>query len=192
MYEEYYGNQYNYNRNYGCRIHEIIYKGFKSLIIENEKIRCLILVDKGTDIIEFLYKPKDIDFMWKSPIDIHQPMKISLTKENESGGFLDSYFGGWHELLPNIYLPSEYKGTKFGLHGEITNLPWKYEVILDSPKAIVIKFFIRMRRTPFYVEKYLKINSNCSFLEFEENITNEANEDFKFMWGITLYLENHF
>jgi hypothetical protein len=183
MDEIYYDNQYQYNRNYGCRIHEIIYKGFKSLIIENEKIRCFILVDKGTDIIEFLYKPKDIDFMWKSPLDLYQPLKIPLTKENDSGGFLDFYLGGWHEMLPNIYLPSEYKGTNFGLHGEIATLPWKYEIIADSPEKIEIKFFLRMRRTPFYIEKYLKINSNCSFVEFEENIINEANEDFEFMWG---------
>ena len=176
-------NQYYYNRNYGCRIHEIIYKGFKSLIIENEKLRCLILADKGTDIIEFLYKPKDIDFMWKSPLDLNSPIALPLTKENESGGFFDTYLGGWHEMLPNIYLPADYKGAKFGLHGEIANLPWKYEILCDTPDEVVVKFHVRMRRTPFYVEKYVKIVSNSYFLEFEEVILNEANEDFTFMWG---------
>lgn len=183
MGEIYYDNHYHYNRNYGCRVHEIIYKSFKSLILENEKIRCLILVDKGTDIIEFLYKPKDIDFMWKSPLDFDQPIKIPLTKEDTSGGFSDTYLGGWHEMLPNVYLPSNYKEANLGLHGEITNLPWKYEIISDSPGEVVIKFYVRMRRTPFFVEKYIRINSNSTFLEFEESIINEANEDFEFMWG---------
>jgi len=121
--EIYYDDSYQYNRNYGCRVHEIIYKGFKSLIIENEKIRCLILADKGTDIIEFLYKPRDIDFMWKSPLDFDQPIRVPLTKEERVGGFHDAYFGGWHEMLPNIYLPSNYKEASLGLHGEITSLP---------------------------------------------------------------------
>ena len=49
-----YENFHHYNRNYGCRHKEIIYKGYRTLIIENEKIRTTILVDKGSDIIEFL------------------------------------------------------------------------------------------------------------------------------------------
>ncbi len=175
--------RYSYNRNYGCRIHDIIYKGLKSLLVENEKIRCLILVDKGTDIIEILYKPKDIDFMWKSPLDFKQPSKIPITKENKSGSFLDLYFGGWHEMLPNVYLPANYKGTEYGLHGEVSMLPWNYEVVVDTPEEITIKFFIRMYRAPLYVEKYLNIKSNNNFLSFKEDIVNEANEDFEMMWG---------
>ena len=175
--------KYSYNRNYGCRIHEIIYKRLKSLLVENEKIRCLILIDKGTDIIEILYKPKDIDFMWKSPLDFKQPSKIPITKENKSGSFLDLYFGGWHEMLPNVYLPANYKGTEYGLHGEVSMLPWNYEVVVDTPEEITIKFFIRMYRAPLYVEKYLNIKSNNNFLSFKEDIVNEANEDFEMMWG---------
>jgi len=76
-------------RNSGCRINdEIIYKGLKAIIMENEILRLTILVDKGTDIIELLYKPKDIDFMWISPKDF---------KEGEINrcDFLESYIGGW-------------------------------------------------------------------------------------------------
>lgn len=178
-----YDNFYHYSRNYGCRIHEIIYKGFKSLIIENELISCLVLADKGTDIIEFSYKPKDIDFMWKSPLDLNYPIAFPLTKENGSGSFFDTYLGGWQELLPSIYAPTNYKGTNIGLHGEVTFLPWKYEIVSDSPYEVIVKFFVRMKRTPFYVEKYIKIKSDSSFLEFEEVIRNEADEDFEFMWG---------
>ncbi len=54
---------YNHERNYGCRICEVIYKGLKTVFLENEKIRIGILADKGTDIFEFLYEPKEIDFM---------------------------------------------------------------------------------------------------------------------------------
>lgn len=52
-------------RNKGCRINdELRYKGLKTIVMENELLKVTILVDKGTDIIEFLYKPKDVDFMW--------------------------------------------------------------------------------------------------------------------------------
>ena len=143
-------------------------------LVENEKIRCLILVDKGTDIIEILYKPRDIDFMWKSPLDFKQPSKIPITKENESGSFLDLYFGGWHEMLPNVYLPANYKGAEYGLHGEASMIPWNYEVVVDTPEEVTIKFFIRMYRAPLYVEKYLNIKSNNNYLSFKEDIINEV------------------
>ncbi|MHC4782254.1 MAG: hypothetical protein ACYTE0_04270 [Planctomycetota bacterium] len=76
-----YDNFYHYNRNYGCRCREVVYKGHRTLILENEKLRLMIVVDKGTDIIELLYKPKDIDFMWQSPVDLPAPHNRSLNKE---------------------------------------------------------------------------------------------------------------
>jgi hypothetical protein len=178
-----YDNYYHQNRNYGCRFNEIIYKGFRTIVIENEKIRVSILLDKGTDIIEFLYKPVDIDFMWRSPLEVNAFNKNQITKQLDTGGFFDSYEGGWQECLPNINLPSNYKGSCVGLHGEITLLPWCYEVVIDSVYEVKLKFFVRMRRVPFFVTKYITLKSNSSILEFEEIIKNEGDEEFKFMWG---------
>jgi len=57
---------YTHERNFGCRLHEFVYKGLKTVFIENEKIRVGIIVDRGTDIFEFWYKSKNVDFMWRS------------------------------------------------------------------------------------------------------------------------------
>ena len=50
--------------------------------MENELLRLTILVGKGTDIIELLYKPKDIDFMWISP--------KNFSSSDIKGNFLDN------------------------------------------------------------------------------------------------------
>ena len=39
----------------------------RTVILENELLRVTFLVDQGCDIIELLYKPKDVDFLWRSP-----------------------------------------------------------------------------------------------------------------------------
>ena len=127
-----YDNFYHHNRNYGCRFQEIVYKGFGALVIENEIIRTTILVDKGTDIIELLYKPKDVDFMWRSPVEVDASNKNPVTRALESGYFLDVYEGGWQELLPSITTPTNYKGTYLGFHGEVMFLPWQYQILEDS------------------------------------------------------------
>lgn len=178
-----YDNYYHHNRNYGCRYHEVVYKGYKSLILENEKLRIMILIDKGADIIELLYKPKDIDFMWQSPIELEACRKNPLSKEMGTGSFLEVYPGGWQELLPNITSPTNYKGMGLGLHGEVCLLPWDYRVVVDDPQEVKIKLFVRMRRAPLYVTKYITIKSDSTVLQFDEEIENTGDEEFKFMWG---------
>ena len=42
------------SRNHGCRISdEWTFKGMRTLILENRLLRVVILLDKGSDIIEF-------------------------------------------------------------------------------------------------------------------------------------------
>ncbi len=178
-----YDNFYHYNRNYGCRLKEIIYKGYRTLILENEKLKIAILLDKGTDIIELVYKPEDIDFMWKSPIELNGLKRTAVTMAYGAGSFLDEYEGGWQELLPNMGAPHNYKGSSIGLHGELFSLPWNYSVITDDVYEVKIKLFTRMVRTPFFIEKFITIRSNEANIEFAEKILNEADEEFKFMWG---------
>jgi len=178
-----YDNFYHHNRNYGCRFHEIEYLGFRSLVLENELLRIVIMYEKGTDIVEFVYKPTDVDFMWRSPAVISSNKKNQLTKEHDTGAFLDGYEGGWQDLLPNVSIPTNYKNTGLGFHGELAFLPWDYEVMEDNPYEVSIKFFVRMNRCPLFVEKTITIKSTDSFIEFEQSIKNEGAEDFKFMWG---------
>jgi len=178
-----YNSLYHYNRNYGCRYHDIEYMGFRSLLIENELLRVLIMYEKGTDIIELSYKPKDIDFMWRSPAEINAFNKNPITKEHPSGAFLDVYEGGWQELLPNINNPTNYKGASLGFHGEVCYLPWHFQIIMDTVEKIKVKFFVRMNRAPFFVTKIITMKSYSPVIEFEESIINEGDEEFKFTWG---------
>ena len=41
------------DRKKGCRFYEFTFYGFRSLLIENNCIRTVMLLDKGTDIISF-------------------------------------------------------------------------------------------------------------------------------------------
>ena len=164
-------------RNSGCRItDEIRYKGLKALIMENELLRVFILTDKGTDILELLYKPKDIDFMWKSP------------KTFREGGidrkdFLESYLGGWQEIVPNGGSPCIYKGANFGLHDETSMIPWDYDILEDGQSKIMVKFYTKLSKVPLSIEKVLSLSSDSSVLSIEEKITNNGNEELDFMWG---------
>ncbi|MCM8817900.1 MAG: DUF4432 family protein [Candidatus Omnitrophica bacterium] len=171
------------NRNSGCRFIEFIWNGYKCVYIENEVIRVEILVDKGTDIVEFLYKEKDIDFMWRSPIPLYHQGKLIQTAPTKIGSFIDYYPGGWQEVFPNGGGICEYKGATIGLHGEVALLPWQYKIIEDSYEKVSIKFYVHTYRTPFYLEKKITIKSQTPYIEIEEEVFNLSGEEIDFIWG---------
>ena len=112
---------YTHFRNYGCRINtDYFYKDLRVAILENEYLKISILIDKGTDIFEFLYKPKDTDFMWLSPWGIRSPSNFVTTISSKEGNFMDYYEGGWQEIIPNFGVSVQSQGTEQGLHGEIS------------------------------------------------------------------------
>ncbi len=173
-----------HERNYGCRISdEYTYKGMRVVVMENEKLRISILADKGTDILEFLYKPYDIDFMWRSPLGVRNPSLNVPTSARSDGSFLDYYEGGWQEILPNVGIPSKYKGIEQGLHGEVSNIPWKHSITEDSMERVSVKFWVRTYRTPFYIEKELSLKGNEAVLFLKEKLVNEGEEEMELMWG---------
>lgn len=170
-------------RNHGCRISDAwSVDDMRTLIIENELLRIVVLVDKGTDIIEFRYKPHDLDYLLFMPNGLRNPNKGVLSSPT-SGPFLDYYSGGWNDILPNGGPYSTYKGAEYGQHGEISLIPWECAIVEDTPDHVAAKLWVRPIRTPFLVEKTLSMTAGSAILKIDEQVTNEAGETMHLMWG---------
>jgi len=161
---------------------EFVWNGFNAIIMENDLIRLEILPDKGTDIVEFLYKPKDIDFMWRSPNLLYKPSFV-VTAESKGGSFLDYYTGGWQEIFPNGGSKCEYKNAVLGVHGEVALIPWQYTILEDTQDIVSIKFYTQTYRTPFVIEKILTIEKGSPTIKIDESIKNVGEEEMDFIWG---------
>ncbi len=49
--------RYQDERNYGCRVSDDwMFRGLKTVVMENEVLRIFILADKGADIYQFVHK----------------------------------------------------------------------------------------------------------------------------------------
>lgn len=172
------------HRNFACRITtDVQIKGNEVVIMENEYLRLTILVDRGTDIIELLYKPKDIDFMWRSPVNLHKKADFISSTGNSFGNYLDHNSGGWQEILPNGGGECFYKGACLGMHGEISNVPWKYTVVKDTKEEIVVEFSITTLRSPFELTKKLTLKTKETKIYIDEMLKNLAHEEMHLMWG---------
>jgi galactose mutarotase-like enzyme len=174
---------YHHNRNYGCRITESLLQGHRSVTLENEKLRVTVIADKGADIYEFLYKPRDLDFLWRTRTGLRERAHFLQTTPRPAGPHLDYYEGGWQELFPNCGNFSEHQGAEIGQHGEVMLLPWRYAIIKDDPEEIEVRFEVRCVRTPFHLVRILSLRRNDATLRIGERVTNESGQSVDFTWG---------
>lgn len=174
---------YTYGRKQGCRISlDYTYKGMRIGYLENELLRVGVLVDKGADIFEFTYKPRDMDMMWQSPTPMQKP--FVATSALPEGTFHDYYYGGWQEVLPSAGWASEpYLGTYQGLHGEVSLLPFEASVTEDTPEQVTLSARVRLYRSPLALERSMTLKKDTAALFIHERLTNEADLEFGVMWG---------
>ena len=175
---------YEIVRNHGCRISDAwAYRGVDAVVLENELIKVVVLVGKGADIYQFIYKPTDTDFMWRSPWGVRNPSMYVPTTGDGGNLWLDVYEGGWQTILPSGGIPNSYMGADLGQHAEVNTMPWDSQIIENSEEKVSVRCSVRAIRTPFFFEKTLSIKKDSSVLEIEATLTNEGEQSVHTMWG---------
>ena len=171
----YYGD-----RNFGCRFKEVIFHNTRTILLENEKISTMILVDRGTTIVSLNYKPKDMEFIWTNQLGFN--MLDKMPDRVQTIG-INNYYGGWFECFPNVGPCGKFNNVFFESNDEVKNIPFDYSVEYDSPEEIELKFFARLSKAPFEIEKRIKIKSQIPTLYIREKIKNLSTTKQAFLWG---------
>ncbi len=170
-------------RNWGCRIHDTELYGIRAIVLENELVRLTFLAGKGTDLVEFNYKPRDLDFVWLAPGGIRNPLALHSTSPDPLATFLDVYPGGWQEIFPNAGAPAQSAGAQYGQHGEVSALPWDVEIVEDAAEQVGVRFSVQGVKTPCTIVKVVRLRSGVPGVEIEETVTNDSPVPFEAMWG---------
>src|SRR4030066_81979 len=79
---------------HGARIHDYTSRGYRVVALENAIVRVEILADKGSDIVGFLHKPTDTEFMWHRPTGLPAAPIASIPRGVDEHVFVDLYEGG--------------------------------------------------------------------------------------------------
>lgn len=174
---------YQDERTSGCRISDSwSYRGLKTVVLENERIRVIVLADKGADIYSFVDKRSDTEFMWRTPWGVRDPRKFVPSTGSAQGMWLDYYEGGWQTVVPHGGYPDSVYGAEFGLHGDINNMPWDAEIIEDSTARVAASFQARGVRMPVFVELTMALESGSSVLTLDKTVSNEGEEEIEIVW----------
>lgn len=158
------------------------YKNMPVVWMENDFLRIGILAGRGSDIFEFRYKPKDVDFMLRLSKGILNPNVDFSQQRGTDNQFEDYYYGGWQEILPNS--PAfNYRGAALGQHGEVSLTPWKHAILENSPEKVSVKLWARPLRMPLLIEKTLTLEAGKATLFIDEKLTNESGTHLDLVWG---------
>jgi hypothetical protein len=151
--------------------------------LENQRLRVGVLAGKGSDVVELNYKPRDLDFVWLTAGGVRNPAAFLSTSPDPLATFVDTYPGGWQEIFPNGGAPASWNGASFGQHGEVSNLPWDVRIAEDNEQAVAATFSVLTLKTPFRIEKTMRLVSGEATLQLAETITNESDVEIPTMWG---------
>lgn len=178
-------------RKTGCRFIEVLFYGIQTLIIENSKIRAMILVGRGLNLISYVQKESDTEFVWTNP------MGLSCIEKNRNGYMdkfapSDNYAGGCFGIFPNVGNECEIDGIHFPNHSETAYLPWNYQVLKDEKECMVFEFTVKLSKYPVIIHKTLEITDDSPALKFVEKIKNIGGTDLPYLWGIHPYIGEPF
>lgn len=171
-----------HTRNYGCRLRQYQWESVEMLSLENKLLKVVFALGKGADIVELLYKPTDTDVMWHSFNQLKNINHISSVAAS-NGNFLDAYAGGWQELFPIYGAYADYCGAQIGVHGEACLYPWTYQILCDSPERVEVRLSLRTIRSPFLLEKTVRLDEGDAVLHLHQKVTNLGAVKQQFMWG---------
>jgi galactose mutarotase-like enzyme len=172
-----YGNRYH-----GCRVNEFGWRNQQLIVIENELLRIGVVPTKGADILEFRYKPRDLDVLWHAPQNLF-PNEYEPVAARDQGVFLDYFSGGWQEVFPNAGPATVYEGAALGQHGEVALLPWDVAVTHDTAELVQVEFTVETNRTPFRLTRSMSLSSGSAVLRMKERITNLGMQRLPYAWG---------
>jgi len=155
----------------------------RTVVLENDLLRCSVLADKGADIYELRYKPRDLDVLWKAPWGLKELGSFAPSAADSQVAWLDHYEGGWQEIFPSGGGPCTVDGIEYPFHGEVSTVPWDYEILESGGERARVRFSVATTRTPFRLERTMTLAKGESSLFFEERLTNDGALAMDYMWG---------
>ncbi|MGC8880532.1 MAG: aldose 1-epimerase [Anaerolineae bacterium] len=167
-----------------CLVQEVLLgRTLRALRLENDQLRATVLLDKGADIYELVYKPRGVDVLWKTPWGLREPARGAALSLDSETTWLEYYPGGWQVLFPNGGDECSYHGVRLNMHGEASLIAWECHGIFQGATFAEVQLETRLLRSPFRMRRTLRVEQGRPALFIHERITNEAGEPMDYMWG---------
>jgi hypothetical protein len=146
--------------------------GLRTILLENDLVRIVVLPDAGAKVWQIHYKPLNANLLWNHP-------GLAPARQPLDACYDDTWSGGWDELFPN-----DEAGTLLGHvmpdHGELWTCAWEAEPF-TSDDAVGVHLRCSTPISHFLVEKTLTLRARRALLEVRYKLTNKGKDSFPFL-----------
>jgi len=142
-----------------------------TLVLENEKIRAVVVPELGARILSLIYKPTETDFAWHSPDATLKKPTVEL--ENVSGFF---------DCLPTTD-PCTFNGRNLPLGGEVSSVPWRIVKIEQTRTTARIRAEAKCKIYPLLIRKEIVLAKDKPVLSLQYEVRNLSNEALEYHYS---------
>ncbi|WP_313999397.1 DUF4432 family protein [uncultured Paenibacillus sp.] len=157
------------------------FRDIRTLIMENDLLKIVIMPDLGAKIWQITYKPRGKDLLWQNP-------RLKPRQLPFHAVYDDQFFGGWDELFPND-IPETLAGEAYPDHGEIWTLPWQFAVEKSEPDEAVVKLWTETPISNSRIEKTVTLRAGEPKIRFRHRIVNNGNKELPYLWKLHTAME---
>jgi len=147
--------------------------GMAGIVLENEKLRTVLMPEFGARIISIIYKPTETEFVWHNP-------RVPIMKPTYKPEFED--MSGLFDCVPTCE-NCTYKQWELPMYGEVASEPWRVVRKEKKPRSITVRLQRKCKVYPLMVSKTLTITKNEPSLELNYQLTNLSNETLEYHYS---------
>lgn len=151
------------------------YRGLRAIVLENRRLRIVVLPEAGAKIWQITYKPSDTDLLWNNP-------RIAPARQPINSRYDDVWSGGWDELFPNDEA-AVISGEAYPDHGELWTGEWRAEPFSTADEA-GLRLNFTTPISSILVEKTIVMRRDEACLHFQHRFTNVGGSPFPFLWKL--------
>jgi galactose mutarotase-like enzyme len=162
-------------------------RGWRAVVLENERARIVLLPDKGAEVHELVDLASGVDALFKAPWGL-QPPGAPPRAGSDGTEFLQNYGGGWQELFPSAGDACTYRGRDVPVHGEVAVRPWEVRIVGESAEEVAAEFSIRCETVPVSLRRTVRLRQGSPAVTVEETASNDSSQGVELVWGHHLVL----
>jgi len=144
-------------------------------VLENARLRLVLLPELGAKLHALVDKRADRDVLWHNP---RLEPRLPVFGQN----FDDWWPGGWDEVFPTCDV-STHQGETYPYLGELWSLPWSWQVEDTGPAAVSIYLSRTTIIATARMEKWIRLEGDAPIVRFRHRLTNVGTEPMDFVWG---------
>jgi hypothetical protein len=147
--------------------------GMKGLVLENEKLRIVLMPEFGARILSIIYKPTETEFVWHNP-------RVPVMKPTYKPEFED--MSGLFDCVPTCEACT-FKTWKLPVYGEVASEPWRLLGNEKKAQSITVRLQRKCAVYPLLVHKSVTITKNEPTIELNYRLVNLSNENLEYHYS---------